>query len=783
MDNFSLLIVIVNIYRKRKIMKKQIFIFKEINQIYFLLINFLTKYIMDQQLKKFIDPLLKTSIVENLQLGTKPNKLNKQSGLICFLQGYCLETGFQVIPNVDEAEKIYKYGLGIYIDPLCAWRLEQLQLRSKKKYYLNTLRFIQGVMFPLIYDLEIKIKITQEKPKIHEYIMIVTKQIIYYIHGIQYYRQQSFKKDQIKRIMMTQLWHSRSSMTNKPHIIYFQGAGKIFDMISRIDTFQFLDQCFHNLMIHGQNDSPHFNLICSLVLEHSYISHGVNYQNILMLLYERASNNLQRRVLIVRECAKMKKSLQTQLEELNYQQQINTPISYYLCGKYQGQVDEKDCYFCKYLKETNVTQEEKFKHFVYTFYRIKIITKHKIHTFNDPLTIQNQIKQLQQFYDNNEELFDQVRTLQFSNLRNKLNQMFKKIQILVEVQVKNQQEEEVRRQQEEQKRSQEESMKKKQEQEHLQNVRSQFQQQQRLEQSSQKQYVTNSPNMQQSNVIKVHRNSMRSLNGPQIGSKMIDSMIKSDLMHPNRFNTIQKGFQQLKFLQIDQVYDQIFMRKQNRDGEIYQIRYYDKEYFMKSISFLSEGQIKYFLERQCFFQTLDHLNLRKILYYSISDLQQENLTGSLSLVMERYEYNLKQYLQKYKLTTADKWKIAMQICDAVYYLHQQGEEFCNVHPNNILFDLNVPVLSDYDLDYDKDALHKHYMIQDLFNEDTFTQRIIDYADVWSLGCVFLYLFFGVEFTFEIQLSNQIVSLEQFQKLNPWMSRNVDFDVLKTDSYH
>lgn len=55
--------------------------------------------------------------------------------------------------------------------------------------------------------------------------------------------------------------------------------------------------------------------------------------------------------------------------------------------------------------------------------------------------------------------------------------------------------------------------------------------------------------------------------------------------------------------------------------------------------------------------------------------------------------------------------MALQIVDAVYYLHLKGMLFCNIKPSNVLIEFLTPMLTDWDIadfDFDEDNFEYPY---------------------------------------------------------------------------
>jgi hypothetical protein len=90
-----------------------------------------------------------------------------------------------------------------------------------------------------------------------------------------------------------------------------------------------------------------------------------------------------------------------------------------------------------------------------------------------------------------------------------------------------------------------------------------------------------------------------------------------------------------------------FIRKANRDGEVYALVVSDSVYTMKQYPFVFWSTIEKFVEQVKAYTTLDHPNLRKILANCPHD-RRSNVylrdTGTISIIYHRYDCNLQEYL-------------------------------------------------------------------------------------------------------------------------------------------
>ncbi|CAK80897.1 unnamed protein product (macronuclear) [Paramecium tetraurelia] len=169
-------------------------------------------------------------------------------------------------------------------------------------------------------------------------------------------------------------------------------------------------------------------------------------------------------------------------------------------------------------------------------------------------------------------------------------------------------------------------------------------------------------------------------------------------------------YSKLNLVQQQEISEVQFISKSNRDG---------KGQTYKTLACMNYDQIGQYFKLVKKFFNLDHQNIRTIIGYNIEDPQETNLSGQICILTQKYNYNLRTFLQKNKISTKEKWHMAVQIIDAIYYLHQNEVIFCNLHPNNILIDgdTRMPVIIDFDLQFDKD-----YLIQNIWPNKQLKRR-------------------------------------------------------------
>ncbi|CAD8086239.1 unnamed protein product [Paramecium sonneborni] len=745
---------------------------------------------MEPQIKEFVSSLLKTQITDNLTLSDKQKQLNHQTGLICFLQGYCLEIGFQVQPNINQAIPHYLHGLKFFADPLCAYQLEQYYTKNKNKILASLQIFqiqhfscksIYYLLIDLIYEIKHSLK-KVEFDKYNEALQelaptpeIPLNQLSHFLMALFLYRENESQQH------FDQLLMNYEQMGAKIHaypilIKQFTQQTKnpdkcpdiVFKQCQLVNPEPFLNQCLYNISLYGMIDNSHLNSIRQIVFELSFLHRPEPYPLVIEQLYTRGIQPVIHKILILQKRAKVLKEHELKEEEIKFIEQQNSVISLYLLGKRQKD-KSTNCLLCK-AKEIlkNPWPENPFILFVYMFYKAKLELHHQNHDGYTKLLDQNLFDECQQFYDRNSISFKQVRTFQFYLIRRRLDKQRDKITF------KNKQIQTIF----DQKKIQQ-----------LDLSRSNFQAIHQSQIELRRSFVNQSPEKRIIDAIKqtqsIYVNSGikrlnfdRTIQGPQI----LPQEEEQQQLQKSRFVDLENKirYTKLNLIQSEDISEIKFISKSNRDGQLSIGKYQGQLIQIKTLAYMNYDQINQYFKLIKKFINLEHQNIRTIIGYNIEDFQEQDLSGQVRILTYKYDYNLRTFLQRNKISTKEKWYLAVQIIDAVYYLHQHEIIFCNLHPNNILIDgdTHVPVLIDFDLVFDKEYLDINYMAKQVIEEEMplFTEK----TDIYSIGCILLYLFFGCEFRFQQSHHSTTLSLEAFQNINPHQSTNVEF-LLPPDS--
>lgn len=145
------------------------------------------------------------------------------------------------------------------------------------------------------------------------------------------------------------------------------------------------------------------------------------------------------------------------------------------------------------------------------------------------------------------------------------------------------------------------------------------------------------------------------------------------------------------------------------------------------------------------------VNSRDIVKYSsdVSDweeLDESNYNKFLFIQMELCKCNLREYLAENEVTISEKINICKQILEGVKYIHSKNYIHRDLKPSNIFLGLDGNIkIGDFGLvtdinDADEDVGTIGYAAPEVVNGDSY-----DYtADLYSLGIVFLELFFEIK---------------------------------------
>ena len=97
--------------------------------------------------------------------------------------------------------------------------------------------------------------------------------------------------------------------------------------------------------------------------------------------------------------------------------------------------------------------------------------------------------------------------------------------------------------------------------------------------------------------------------------------------------------------------------------------------------------------------------------------------------------------KKYELPLRQRVEIALQIVDALQYLHTLGIPHHNLHPGNILLSSEFePVLTDLGMEvFEKEVLHRSYDPVYVDNVSEESEEISSAGDVFSVGRIILYV--------------------------------------------
>ncbi|CAD8174927.1 unnamed protein product [Paramecium pentaurelia] len=731
---------------------------------------------MESQLKDYVYSLLKTQITENLTLTDKEKKLNHQTGFICFLQGYCLEIGHQVQSNIKQAISHYLYGVKYFADPLCAYQLEQYYTKHKNKILASFCKYLYYLLIELVYEIKHSLK-KVECEKYNDAIQelaptpdIPLNQMSNFLQALFLFRenesQQHFDsllmnyeqmsaKIHAYPIFIKQFTQQTKNPDKCPDIIY--------KLCQLVNPEPFLNQCLFNISLYGMIDNSHLNSIRQIVFELSYLNRPENYVEVIEQLYTKTTQYAINKIQIFQKRAKVLKELDLEEEKIKQIVQQNSLISLYIIGKRQKD-KSKNCLLCKakvLLK--NPWPESPFITFVYMFYQAKLELHHQNHDGYTRLIDQSIFEESKKFYDRNAVIFQQVRTFQFYCIRRRLDKQRDKI-TFKNKQIQAMFDQKIIKQ--------------------LDLSRDNFQSIQLSQIELRRSIVNQSPEKKIIDAIKqtysIYVNSGnkklnfdRTIQGPQIIFQLDEKQIQK-----SRFIELENKirYTKLNLIQQEEISGIQFISKSNRDGQLSIGKYQGQLISIKTLAYMNYDQIQQYFKFIKKFLNLEHQNIRTIIGYNIDDLQEQDLSGQINILTYKYDYNLRTFLQKNNISIKERWHMAVQIIDAIYYLHQNEIIFCNLHPNNILIDgdLHVPVLIDFDLQFDKDYIDIQYMAKEVIEEEMplFTEKI----DIYSIGCILLYLFFGCEFQFKQSHHSITLNLEDFQDLNPHQSKNVDFHI-------
>ncbi|CAD8180231.1 unnamed protein product [Paramecium octaurelia] len=733
-------------------------------------------FTMELQVKEYISSLLKTQILENLTLKNKDKYLQHSTGFICFLQGYSLEIGYSVQPNINEAISHYLYGVKFFADPLCAFQLEQYYTKHKNNILASFCKYLYYLLIELVYEIKHSLK----KVECQKYQDAVSKlaptsdiplnQMSNFLQALflfretesqQHYDQLLMNYEQMGNkiyahpILIKQFTLSTKNPNKCPDIMY--------KLCSQVNPEFFFKQCLFNISLYGMIDDSYLNSIRQVILELSFLNRTENYAEVIKQLHIKGTEQVIHKLLIFQNRVKTQKEIELKSEEIKLIGQQNSLITLYILGKRQKN-RSKNCFLCKAkLLLKNPWPESPFIIFVYMFYQAKLELHHQNHDGYTKLIDQNIFEECKRYYDRNAVKFNQARTLQFFSIRRRLDKQRDKITF------KNKEIQSMF----DQKRVQQ-----------LDLSRDNFLAIQQTQIELRRSFLNQSPQKKIIDSIKQNQslyinsenkrlNFDRTIQGPQILHYLDDIQLQK-----SRFIDFENKirYSKLNLIQQQEISEVQFISKSNRDGQISLGKYQGKVIFIKTLSCMSYDQINQYFKLVKKYFNLDHKNIRTIIGYNIEDLQEMDLSGQIRILTYKYDYNLRTFLQKNKISTKEKWHMAVQIIDAIYYLHQNEVIFCNLHPNNILIDgdTQVPVLIDFDLQFDKDYIDIKYMAKQVIEEEMplFTEK----TDIYSIGCILLYLFFGCQFQFHESHHSPTQILETLEDLNPDQSANVGFEI-------
>ncbi|EAR89149.2 Serine/Threonine kinase domain protein (macronuclear) [Tetrahymena thermophila SB210] len=189
------------------------------------------------------------------------------------------------------------------------------------------------------------------------------------------------------------------------------------------------------------------------------------------------------------------------------------------------------------------------------------------------------------------------------------------------------------------------------------------------------------------------------------------------------------------------------MIKKGDLGAIYGVRYNSEYYAAKVITFISQKQLKQFIDFQN--KLPNCLNLLSILGYSIS--QNKDGAVNLYLISEIRRSNLESSMQKNELTKLEqRFKIFEQLLDCVNMLHKNNIYHSNIKDTNILLDSQCNVyLSDLavsrvlkDYEFGENSFKEPYGAPEQMNQEEPNNG--KPSDIWAVGIVCLQLFTNIQ---------------------------------------
>lgn len=150
-----------------------------------------------------------------------------------------------------------------------------------------------------------------------------------------------------------------------------------------------------------------------------------------------------------------------------------------------------------------------------------------------------------------------------------------------------------------------------------------------------------------------------------------------------------------------------------------------------------KNYIEYFI-----FSNLDKKYITKCSKIEIDD------DGLIKVIFEKADMDLKDYIQKTKLTNKRKKQIMKDILVSLEYLHSFNIIHGDIKPSNILVFGNTIKLTDFNLSFvqlEDAKISKRLYTMTYRPPEISEERASLKSDLWALGCTFFEIYYGYEY--------------------------------------
>lgn len=165
---------------------------------------------------------------------------------------------------------------------------------------------------------------------------------------------------------------------------------------------------------------------------------------------------------------------------------------------------------------------------------------------------------------------------------------------------------------------------------------------------------------------------------------------------------------------------------------------------------------EYFIQINDVIRSIKHNNILYI-YGMALDIT-ENGAMRTTVIMEYMKYNLMQYIKDQKNTDQNRnLAIMREVLEGLIYFQKNNIVHCGIKPSNILLDDSVQNNNQYavkisdigiakivkiQLNQDGESSAVHGFAPKFSAPEIFDGRENETTDIWSFGCILLYLFTG-----------------------------------------